>query len=193
MRQVELIQVSDAGKIFFKLWVYTPPSDFRENLERNIQSILKTENEVTVMSNFTKVPSEKEFELWLKDLIHLFKDDIEEILLTGSRAGNYARENSDWDVAVCLKNDDAEKEKEISFHPMLRMEGIEIYFIRGDGRLKIWHEIDDFIKSDEELDEFVKNCIENGSPIGDFNRFFKELKYNHECLYKSSWGCNPTK
>ena len=173
--------------------MYTPPSDFRENLERNIQSILKTENEVTVMSNFTKVPSEKEFELWLKDLIHLFKDDIEEILLTGSRAGNYARENSDWDVAVCLKNDDAEKEKEISFHPMLRMEGIEIYFIRGDGRLKIWHEIDDFIKSDEELDEFVKNCIENGSPIGDFNRFFKELKYNHECLYKSSWGCNPTK
>ena len=82
---------------------------------------------------------------WCRRAVELFPE-IEGIALVGSRAHNYERTDSDWDIVVWFRDDCYDQnflpldeiESRLAFHPELRFFWIDLFFLRPDGFQGRW-------------------------------------------------------
>jgi hypothetical protein len=114
--------------------------------------------------------------------------------LCGSRARGWERPDSDWDVVIWLddsayvRNDLGcpvpidQIEQRIAFDPEFRFKGLDLFFLRPDARggLARWEwgpgDPPDWVLKWQD-DEDIGPMLLDGIPVGDFNRFFSDLKH----------------
>lgn len=129
------------------------------------------------------VMTDSQFNDWIIGLQERYPQ-ITDIRLVGSRAFDCAREDSDWDVILCLdcncydiKGEQINKiEQRIAFDPELKSdrEALDIFFLRPKGWLKRW-----CYGPDEKYspmgDEYIDGHLKNGDLAGDFSRLYRSL------------------
>jgi hypothetical protein len=114
--------------------------------------------------------------------------------LCGSRARGWERPDSDWDVVIWLDDSAYARnehgyldpidqiEQRIAFDPAFRFEDLDLFFLRQqDHSLARWEwgpgNPPDWVLNEEDDDLGLRSMRLHGVPIGDFSRFYQDLKY----------------
>jgi predicted nucleotidyltransferase len=170
-------------------------------------SITNTRQESFMRLNEEKIMTEKDFQKWLQETVRRWPE-IESIYLTGSRARGYHREDSDYDLIICLAESYYETETRDGYRISRRKDdtelrmihdivgpGLDIFFYRPDGHLRRHIYLDGvcdlemYYENMEILADAsgsIKGAMDagwDGFLMGDFDMLYKSLKYAKE-LYK---------
>jgi predicted nucleotidyltransferase len=143
---------------------------------------------------------EIDLEEWVRVLLARYPHCVHQVWLCGSRAsGAVTGPDHDYDLLIVLREECYDQEgkakdqleQRIAFDPRVRFEGLDLFFWRQPhGYLGRWEwgpgEPPAWVMQEE--DEEFRAYLLDGVPFGDFNRFYRDLKYARR-LYSQASPC----
>jgi predicted nucleotidyltransferase len=130
---------------------------------------------------------------------------VQSVHLCGSRARGLQSHGSDYDLCLCLEDGAYELidghvqqknqiEQVISFDPEICFKGLDLFFLRPRSTLHRWMwgpggpSLEEILEEQARLDaelgqehcEWWEDCVRDGSPIGDFDRWWRDSEYAKE-------------